>query len=98
MIETALAAPYAPEIEAQHGEAALGEGVIEIVDDLIVHRAAELRVRMQDEGYRAPRVADWWKRPSSLPAGPVKRTSGMSFPIARAIRRLIATLARREFL
>jgi len=43
-------------------------------------------------------VADWWNRPSSLPAGPVKTTSGMGLPIVRAIRRLMASLARREFL
>ncbi len=52
VIETTLAAPHATEIEAQHGEPALGEGVIEIVDDLVVHRAAELRVRLQHEGDR----------------------------------------------
>ena len=52
MVEAALAAPDAAEIEAQHGEAALGEGVIEIVDDLIIHRPAELRVRVQDDGDR----------------------------------------------
>ncbi len=46
----------------------------------------------------APRVADWWKRPSSLPAGPVKITSGMVLPFARAIRRSLASLARRNFL
>jgi hypothetical protein len=80
VIEAPKAATYAPKIEAQNGEPALGEGVIEVVDDPIVHRAAELRVRMQDKRDRRPSVADWWKRPSSLPAGPVKKTSGMSLP------------------
>jgi hypothetical protein len=54
VIERPKAATYAAEIEAKHGEPALGEGVIEVVDDLIVHRAAELRVRMQDERDRRP--------------------------------------------
>ena len=52
VIEAALAAPDAAEIEPQHREAALGEGVIEIVDDLVVHRPAELRMRMQHDGDR----------------------------------------------
>ena len=45
VVEIALAAPDAAEIEAQHREAALDEQVVEVVDDLVVHRAAELRVR-----------------------------------------------------
>ena len=28
------------------------EGIVELVDDLVVHRAAELRVRMQHDGDR----------------------------------------------
>ena len=47
MVEGALAAADAAEVEAQHGEAAFGEAIIRAVDDLVVHRAAELRVRMQ---------------------------------------------------
>src|SRR6185295_5157456 len=46
MIELALAPPYAPEIEPEHGETALREHVEKLVDDLVVHRPAELRVRM----------------------------------------------------
>src|SRR5438445_1266127 len=52
MVELALAAADAAEIEAQRGEIALLEHVEEVVDDLVVHRAAELRVRMQDDGDR----------------------------------------------
>src|SRR5208283_961102 len=46
VIEAALRSPDAAKIETQHGKSALGESVIEIVDDLIVHRPAELRMRM----------------------------------------------------
>ena len=52
VVEIALAAPDAAEIEAQHREAALGERVIQMVDDLVVHGAPELRMRVQDEGDR----------------------------------------------
>ena len=55
VVERALAAADAAEIEAQHREAALHEAVVQIVDDLVVHRAAELRMRMQhDRDRRAP--------------------------------------------
>ena len=49
VVEVALAAPHAAEIEAQHREATLHEHVVERVHDLVVHRAPELRVGMQDE-------------------------------------------------
>ena len=52
VVEFALAAADAAEIEAQRGEIALLEHVEEVVDDLVVHRAAELRMRMQDDGDR----------------------------------------------
>jgi hypothetical protein len=54
VVELALAAADAAEVEAQHREAALREHVEELVDDLVVHRAAELRMRVQDDGDRAP--------------------------------------------
>jgi hypothetical protein len=53
VVEIALAAADAAEIEAQRGEAALLKHIEEIVDDLVVHRAAELRMRMQDERDRS---------------------------------------------
>ena len=49
MVEGALAAAHAPEIEAQHGKAALRKGVIHVVDDLIVHRATKLGVGMKND-------------------------------------------------
>ena len=52
VVERALAAADAAEIEAQHRKAAVHERVIELVDDLVVHRAAELRMRMQHDGDR----------------------------------------------
>ena len=53
VVELALATPDAAEVEAQHREAALREHVEELVDDLVVHRPAELRVGMEDDGDRA---------------------------------------------
>src|SRR5215510_50489 len=50
MIERALAAPHAAKVEAQHREASVHEGIVELIDDLVVHRAPELRVRVQDDG------------------------------------------------
>ena len=49
MVEFALAAADRAEVEAQRREAALLEHVEQIVDDLVVHGAAELRMRMQDD-------------------------------------------------
>jgi hypothetical protein len=52
VIEAALAAPDAAEVEAQRREAAMHEGVVDLVDDRVVHRAAELRMRMQHDADR----------------------------------------------
>ena len=52
VVERALAAADAAEVEAQRREAAVHELVVELVDDLMVHRPAELRVRMQNDGDR----------------------------------------------
>ena len=49
LVVLALAAPDAAEVEPQHGEAQLVKGVMQVVDDTVVHRPAELRVRMQDD-------------------------------------------------
>ncbi len=59
VIEGALAAADAAEVEAQHGEAALGERVVEVVHDLVVHRATELGMRMQDDGDRRVALGGW---------------------------------------
>ena len=53
VVERALAPADAAEVEAEHGEAALREHIEELVDDLVVHRPAELRMRMKDDGDRA---------------------------------------------
>jgi citrate lyase beta subunit len=55
VIEHAFRAPDAAEVEAQHGEAQGVEGVMQIVDNLVVHRSAKLRMRMQhDRNRRIP--------------------------------------------
>ena len=57
MIEGALAAPNAPEIEAQHGKVPVREGIIELVDDLMVHRAAELGMGVEHDADRGVALA-----------------------------------------
>src|SRR5216683_2632019 len=52
LIERALAASDAAEIEAQHGEVPVHESVVELIDDLVVHRAPELRMRVKHDGDR----------------------------------------------
>src|SRR5690606_192594 len=49
MVEFALAAPDTTEIEAQYRKVALLEHVEEIIHDLVVHRTAELRMRMENQ-------------------------------------------------
>src|SRR5690606_17474385 len=49
----ALAAADPAEIEAQRGKAALLEHIEKIIDDLVVHRSAELRMRMKDKRDRS---------------------------------------------
>src|SRR5262249_981195 len=52
VVERALAASDAAEIKPQHREVPVHESVVALVDDLVVHRAAELRVRVQHDGDR----------------------------------------------
>ena len=52
VVERALAAADAAEIEPQHREIAVRERIVELIDDLVVHRAAELRMRVQHDGER----------------------------------------------
>src|SRR3977135_1048224 len=49
MVERALAASDTAEVEAQYREVPMHESVVELIDDLMVHRAAELRMRMQHD-------------------------------------------------
>ena len=48
----ALTAPDTAEVKAQNGEAHIVEGVMQIIDHTVVHCAAKLRMRMQDDGNR----------------------------------------------
>ena len=50
VVEAALAAPDAAEIEPQRRETARGEGLVQRLGDAIVHRAARLGVGMKDHG------------------------------------------------
>ena len=77
VVERALALADAAEVEPQGREAALDEGLVEQLDDLVVHRAAGLRMRVQDQATGARGRVPGWKRPSRRPSGPGKMTSGM---------------------
>ena len=52
MVECPLAASDPAEVEPYHRKIAMGERVVEVIHDLVVHRAAELRVRMKHDGDR----------------------------------------------
>ena len=72
VVEALLRAADAAEVEAQHREAAADEHVEQVVDDLVVHRAAMQRMRVQDQrqrrvGPRAVMVA-----PLQAAIGPVE--------------------------
>src|SRR5262252_2800340 len=53
MVKRALAAPDAAKVEAQHGKIPMHESVVELIDDLMVHRAPELRVGVQHDADRS---------------------------------------------
>src|SRR4051794_17820107 len=52
VVEHALALVHAAEIEAQGRKAAPDEGLIEQLNDLVVHRSAHLRMRVEDQSDR----------------------------------------------
>ncbi|MCW2338795.1 hypothetical protein M2337_003028 [Sphingobium sp. B2D3A] len=56
IVEHALRATDTPEIEPQRRKTALHEGLVERLRDAIVHRAAALRVRVQDQRNRRTRA------------------------------------------
>ena len=56
VVEHALALADSAEVEAQGGEAAADERLVEQLHDLVVHRAAGLRVRMEDHRDRRARA------------------------------------------
>ena len=56
-VEAALAASHSAEVEAQGRKAAAHEALIQGVDDLVVHRAAVLRMRVQHQRHRRRRRA-----------------------------------------
>src|ERR1700712_3445919 len=59
VVEIALAAANAAEVEAQCRKTAFLEHVEQLVDDLVVHRPAELRMRMKDESDRCAFFLGW---------------------------------------
>ncbi len=71
VVEHALAFADSAEIEAEGREAAPDEGLIEELDDLVVHRAPGLGVRMEDQRDGRARPAAGVETPfeASLGAG-----------------------------
>ncbi len=56
VVEAALAAADAAEIEAQGREAAIDEGLVQPLGDAVVHRPAALGVRVEDHRHRRARA------------------------------------------
>ncbi len=56
IVERPLAFPYAAKVEPQRCEAAAHEGLVKQLHDLVVHRAAGLRVAMEDHRHRRART------------------------------------------
>ncbi len=56
VVEAALAAADAAEVEAQHRKAAVDESLVQPLDDAVVHRAPALRVRVEDHRNRRARA------------------------------------------
>ena len=69
LVVLALAAADAAEVEAQAGEADAVEGVVEVVDHLVVHRAPVERVGVQDDGDRRVLVLLRMVAPLQPPVG-----------------------------
>src|SRR5690606_3174851 len=59
VVEAALAAADAAEVEAQRGEAAVGERLVQALDDAVVHCPAALRMRVKDHRHRRTRTRGW---------------------------------------
>ena len=77
VVEHALALADAAEVEAQGREAAADEGLVEQLNDLVVHRAPGLRVRMEDQGDRGARPRSGMEAAFETAFGTWKMTSGM---------------------
>ena len=72
VLEQALAAADAAEIEPQHGKTALGEHVIERMDDGVVHGPAELRVGVQQQRNRGAGLLGLRVSTLDTPGGPTE--------------------------
>src|SRR5262249_52439313 len=76
VVECALRPPDAAEIETQNGKPALGEVVVRVVDNLIVHGAAKLRMRVEHDRNRRPALFGWMKTTLQPTGGTVKENLG----------------------
>jgi hypothetical protein len=56
IVERALALADAAEVEAQRGEAAPLEGLVELLHDAVVHRPARRGMRVEDHRHRRARA------------------------------------------
>ena len=77
VVERPWLLPTPRKVEAQGREAALHERLIEQLDDLVVHRPAGLRVRVQDQRDRRARARPRGETAFQTALGAGKITSGM---------------------
>ena len=76
VVEHALALADAAEVEAQGREAAPDEGLVERLDDGVVHRAAALRMRVEDQRDRRARAGAGAETAFETALGPGKDDFG----------------------
>ena len=76
VVESALRPSNAAEVETQHGKPAFGETIISVVDNLIVHRPAKLRVRMKHHRDRRPALLGGMKATLQPTGGTGKENLG----------------------
>ena len=96
VVEHALALADAAEVEAQGGEAAPDEGLVERQHDRIVHRAAALRVRVEDHRDRRARARAGAETAFETALGAGKDDFGHKRvdPVLMAVRRMLAARRR----
>ncbi len=76
MVKRTLTAANAAEIEAQNRKTALCERLIHIVNDLIVHRPAKLRMRMKNDRDRRTALFGGMEAPFKATSGTCENDLG----------------------
>ena len=76
VVEGALRPSDAAEVEAQHGKPAFGKTIISVIDNLVVHRPAKLRMRMKHHRDRRPALLGGMKTTLQPTGGTGKENLG----------------------